>query len=95
MTQTATPSLAQDVYDPNNLLNTLKQHWNLHCDGALSRKLKVTRHVLNNIRTGRLPVCGSMLLWIHEATGIGIDELRRLMGDRRAKCRLPYSLLSK
>jgi len=59
----------------------------LQSDVALSRRLKIARHVIGNIRAGRLQIGGSMLLWMHEATGISIDELRRLMGDRRAKCR--------
>lgn len=88
MTQAATiPS-----YDPNQLLNTLIMRLGLASDGALSRRLKVARDVIDAIRRGRLQICGSMLLWMHEATGISIEELRRLMGDRRAKCRLSYTI---
>lgn len=90
MTQAATnPS-----YNPNQLLNTVRARLGLASDGALSRKLKVARDVIGDIRAGRLQVCGSMLIWINEATGISIDELRRLMGDRRAKCRLSVSFVS-
>lgn len=84
MTQAATSS----TYNPNKLLNTVNARLGLASDGALSRKLKVARNVIGGIREGRVQVCGSMLLWMHEATGLSIDELRRLMGDRRAKCRL-------
>jgi hypothetical protein len=80
-------------YDPNQLLNTLIARLGLTSDGALSRKLKVASDVIGNIRCGRLQVCGSMLLWMHEATGISIAELRRLMGDRRAKCRPSVGIL--
>lgn len=89
MTQAATHS----SYDPNQLLNTLIARLGLTSDGALSRKLKVARDVIGDIRCGRLQVCGSMLLWMHEATGISIAELRSLMGDRRAKCRPSAGLL--
>jgi hypothetical protein len=94
MTQTAIIAPPHSMYDPNNLLNTVKQHLNLDSDSALSQKLKVATDIIKNIRDGRLPVYGSMLLWMQEATGIGVDELRRLMGDRRAKHRLHYCIVS-
>lgn len=83
MTQAATFS----TYDPNHLLNTLIARLGLSSDGALSRKLKMARDVIGDIRAGRIQIGGSMLLWMQEATGISVDELRRLMGDRRATCR--------
>lgn len=89
MTQAATFS----SYNPNKLLNTINARLGLSSDGALSHKLKVARNVIGDIRAGRLQVGGSMLLWMHEATGLSIDELRRLMGDRRAKCRLNVVLI--
>ena len=92
MTQNATSAIPHSVYDPNRLLNTIRQHLKLESDSALSRKLKIAANVIKNIRAGSVPVCGSMLLWMQEATGIGIDELRRLLGDRRATFRLRYSL---
>lgn len=90
MTQAATPS----SYDPNKLLTIVTAKLGLTSDGALSRRLKIARDVIRDIRAGRIQVCGSMLLWMHEATGISIEELRRLMGDRRAKCRLSVSVLT-
>lgn len=87
-----TQAAIQHTYDPNHLLNTLITHLGLSNDGALSRKLKIAGNVIRDIRHGRIPVCGSMLLWMHEATGISINELRRLLGDRRAKCRLHYGI---
>lgn len=81
------------TYNPNKLLNTVNARLGLASDNALSRKLKVARNVIGDIRAGRIQVCGSMLLWMHEATGLSIDELRRLLGDRRAKCRLNVLLI--
>lgn len=80
------------TYDPNHLLDTLMQHLGIDNDGALARRLKVARDVINDIRTGAVPVRASMLLWIQEITGIDVAELRRLMGDRRARYRLGISL---
>jgi hypothetical protein len=84
---------AHAAYNPNRLLDTLIERMGLANDGALSRRLRVAKTVIWNIRHGRLPVCASMLLWMHEATGISISELRALMGDRRTKCRLSYALV--
>lgn len=80
-------------YNPNRLLDALLQHLNLRTDDALSRRLKVARSVLRRIRTGELPVCGSLLLWMEDASGIGIAELRRLLGDRRARMRPAFALV--
>ena len=80
-------------YNPNHLLDTLIKRMGLKDDGALSRKLKVATSIIQDIRHGRLPVAASMLIWINEATGISIHELRELMGDRRARCRLSYALV--
>lgn len=81
-------------YDPNKLLNIVNARLGVSSDGALSRKLKVARNIIGDIRAGRMQVGGSMLLLMHEATGISIEELRRLMGDRRAKCRLSVPVIT-
>jgi hypothetical protein len=81
------------VYNPSRLLDALIERMGLANDGALSRKLNVAKTVIYNIRHGRLAMPGSMLLWMHEATGISIDELRALMGDRRAKLRPAYAIV--
>lgn len=76
-----------EPYNPARLLDALLQHLNLDNDGALSRRLHVASHVIQSIRRGDLPVGASMLLWMHETSGLSIDELRDLLGDRRATCR--------
>lgn len=83
---------SQKTYNPARLLDALIERMGLKNDGALSRKLKVAGNVIRNIREGRLPVGASMLIWMHEATGISIDELRALLGDRRAKYRPAYAI---
>lgn len=89
---TQTVKATQTTYNPNLLLDTLMHHLGIDSDGALSRRLKVAREIISNIRKGTLPVCASMLLWMHEATGISIEELRRIMGDRRRKSRLSFAV---
>lgn len=78
------------TYNPNKLFDALIERLGLANDGALSRKLKVTKNVIGDIRNGRRPLGGSMLLWISDMTGITVNELRALMGDRRAKYRSSY-----
>ncbi|MGV8893986.1 MAG: hypothetical protein ACOH2K_13790 [Burkholderiaceae bacterium] len=77
-----------NTYDPNRLLDALlkKMHWKN--DAVLAQKLNVHINVIQRIRSSTLPLAASMLLWMQEATGVVIDELRRLMGDRRAKLRI-------
>ena len=92
-TQPDTPSkstrLADQVnYDPNNLLDALIEKLNLKNDAALSRALEVAPPVISKIRHRRLPVGASLLIRMHETTGMSIRELRDLMGDRRTKYRL-------
>src|SRR3954470_7339905 len=75
-------------YDPNHLLGSLIQKLNLKNDAALSRMLEVAPPVISKIRHHRLPVGASLLIRMHEVTGMSIRDLRDLMGDRRTKYRL-------
>lgn len=79
---------ALSTYDPNNLLNVLIGKLQLKNDAALSRALEVAPPVLSKIRHFRLPVGASMLIRMHEVSGLSIRDLRDLMGDRRTKYRL-------
>lgn len=92
----ASPS--DTVYDPNNLLNSLRDVLHLKNDAALSRALEVAPPLLSKIRHRKLPVGASMLIRIHEVSALSITELRTLMGDRRDKYRVglqPFKLLEK
>jgi plasmid maintenance system antidote protein VapI len=82
-----TPEPVRD-YDPNKLLQTLIERLNLRNDAALSRALEVAPPVISKIRHGRLPVGASLLIRMHEVSGMSIRELRNLMGDRREKFRM-------
>lgn len=78
----------QKGYDPNHLLDTLIKQMKLKNDAALCRALEVAPPVISKIRHKRLPVGASLLIRMHELTGMNIRELRDLMGDRRTKYRL-------
>lgn len=80
--------IEQTTYDPNHLLDTLLEKMKLKNDAALSRMLEVAPPVISKIRHRRLPIGASLLIRMHETTGMSIRELRDLMGDRRTKYRL-------
>jgi len=78
----------QESYNPNHLLDILLGKMQLKNDAALSRMLEVAPPVISKIRHHRLPVGASLLIRMHEVTGMSIRDLRDLMGDRRTKYRL-------
>jgi hypothetical protein len=78
----------EDRYNPGRLLDALAERLSAKNDAALSRALEVAPPVLSKIRHGRLPVGATILLRMHEASGIPIRELRDLMGDRRGRMRM-------
>jgi len=83
------PDLLKSVeYNPNHLLDVLIEKLQLKNDAALSRTLEVAPPVLSKIRHRKLPVGASLLIRMHEVTGMAVSELRQLMGDRRGKYRI-------
>jgi hypothetical protein len=78
---------AIDVLNPGALLDAMIKRLNLKNDAALARKLDVAPPVISKIRHNVLAVGATILIAMHEETGMGIGELRALMGDRRAKFR--------
>lgn len=79
---------SQRQYDPNRLLDTLIRKLALKNDAALARALEVAPPVISKIRYSRLPVGASLLIRMHEVSGMSIYELREEMGDRRTKFRI-------
>ncbi len=91
---TDTPKLSQATpadYDPERLFDTLRQRLQLHSDKALAKLLQIAPPLLARLRQSGVPVSGSLLMRIHDATGIAIDELRRVLGDRRQRLRLSFA----
>jgi plasmid maintenance system antidote protein VapI len=81
-------SSAQHIYNPSNLLDILRRKLVLPTDAALARTLEVAPPMLSKIRHRYLPVSASLLIRMHEVTGMSVRELRNIMGDRRCKYRL-------
>lgn len=78
------PSLFElDTYDPNRFLDAVLNELKLTTDAALALRLEVAAPVISNIRHKKLPIGATLLLRIHDETGLSIKELRQLMGDTR------------
>lgn len=84
---TGPENTSKPLYSPNHLIDTLSANLHIKSDAALCRLLEVSAPVISRIRTGSLPVSGSILLRMHEVSGLSLKDLRFLLGDRRAKFR--------
>jgi hypothetical protein len=71
--------------NPNRLLDTLLLKLQIRNNAALSRLLDVAAPVLSNIRHGRSSVGPSLLLRMHDVSGISIRELKALLDQDAAK----------
>ena len=52
-------------------------------DAALARALEIAPPAISKIRHCRMPAGASLLIRMHEVSGLTIWNLRYLMGDRR------------
>lgn len=72
-------------YDPDRLLDEVLATLCLKNDAALSRALGIAPPVLSKVRHRRLPVAAGLIIQIHDATRLSIDDIRGLMGVARAR----------
>lgn len=70
-------------YKPDILLDVVMEKLGLKNDAALSIALDVAPPVISKVRHKKLAIGSTMLLRMHELTGISFKELRSLMVDRR------------
>ena len=75
-------------YDPARMLDALALHTRASSDASLAKALKISKHLIGWIRQGRYPLSATLILQIHEATGLSIGEIRNLVGDRRRVMRI-------
>ena len=71
--------------DPNMLLDALRDRMKVKNDAALCRALGVPPPVISKIRHRRLPVGVTILVRMHEKSGLSIQELQRLLGNGENK----------
>ncbi|SFV18036.1 hypothetical protein [Pseudoduganella namucuonensis] len=84
------PSLLSDPdYNPNRLLDEVLAQLSLKNDAALSRSLGVSPPILSKVRHRRMPVAAWMIIQIHDATEMSIDEIRALLGVPVARRQRP------
>lgn len=84
----ATDSTEIHEYNPDRLLDALRDNLYLKNDAALSRMLQIAPPVISKIRHRRLQVSAAVLIRMHEVSGLNISDLRFLLGDRRRKFRI-------
>ena len=73
------------TFDPNHLLDALRDILRVKNDAALSRRLSISQTMVSKIRHRRRPIGASLLIRMHEESDLPIAELRALMGDCRQK----------
>ena len=74
-------------YSPEILLDTVMRVLGLRYDRHLAQRLGVQPPQICKIRKRRLLVTPAILISMHEETGLGLRELRALMGDYREHTR--------
>jgi plasmid maintenance system antidote protein VapI len=84
-------SAKPETYSPGRLLDTLIARLQLKNDAELSRVLYIPPYLISKMRRGRVPVGASTLIRMNEITGLTIQELRNILGDRRARHRFSDS----
>jgi hypothetical protein len=87
---TAGATNTEQVLDQAFLLDFLLGKLGVKNDAALARVLEVAPPVISKVRNLRLPVGPTLLIAMHELTGMSVAELRAVMGDRRKKFRGPF-----
>jgi len=71
-------------YDPETLLDTLMRILGARNDRQLAHRLGVQPSQVCKVRKRRVSVAPSLLISMHEETGLSLRQLRALMGDYRA-----------
>lgn len=86
-------------YDPDRLLNEVMARLCLKNDAALSRTLGITPPTLSKVRHRRLAVAAGLMIQIHDATKMSLDDVRLLLGvavpampKRAAELPLPWPM---
>lgn len=63
------------------LLSMLKAHFGAKNDAAIARAVNIKPPVISKLRHGKVPVTSSMLLRLHEATGMPVAQLRAVIAS--------------
>lgn len=77
---TVSPATKENIEANNSVFNLVRQTCGFRNDAALSRALQVAPPVISKLRHGRLLVGPSMVIKLHEVSGISIRELKTHLG---------------
>lgn len=77
-----TESTHDVIYNPNRLLDAIMEKLELKNDAALSRALEVAPPVISKIRHYTLPIGATILIRMHEVSGLSIREMREILATR-------------
>jgi hypothetical protein len=80
-------SLDFETYDPDHLIDSILDHLQLDNDEALAQSLEISPSIIAEIRRMRRSIDAPMLIRMHELTGLSIERLRNILGDRRRNIR--------
>lgn len=78
----------QASYDPDALLDLLLKHMHLSRDSQLARRINIDRRILYNIHLRQINITGSMLILMHEASGLSVAVLKQILNDKRKTSRM-------
>ncbi|MFP5390907.1 MAG: hypothetical protein ACLGI6_05085 [Gammaproteobacteria bacterium] len=79
---TVTESTHEVIYNPNRLLDAIMEKLELKNDAALSRALEVAPPVISKIRHYTLPIGATILIRMHEVSGLSIREMREILATK-------------
>ena len=71
-------------YKPHALFDYLHEACELKNDAELARALKVAPATISRIRSGSYNVTAEIILSIHKQTGLPVEQIESLIGDRNA-----------
>lgn len=77
-----------ETYQSNELFEYLKKTYNLQSDYALAKFLAASAPTISRINTGKRGLHATMILYIHDRTGMPIAQIRDMF-----KKKVPQSLL--
>lgn len=74
-------------YDPSRLLAALSHQLHIESDKKLAKTLGFSAGIIAGLRAGRMAITPTMYLQMQEKTGLPVETLRSLSGDRRHRHR--------
>lgn len=74
-----------DGYKPEVLLNIMAKNLKVRSDASLARYLGVGAPMICRIRQKKMAINGNILVRMHDASGVSLDELRRIAGIPKTK----------